>query len=117
MPFILVCSSDEKLRNLISTAFPSTHEIILSQDSDSCLDIFYDFITKKNNDIKMCILDIDEQKNALDIIEDFHLNYPHIRIIVIGKALSAELAQDAVRYGADGYLIKPIERETLISLI
>ena len=55
--------------------------------------------------------------DALDIIEDFHLNYPHIRIIVIGKALSAELAQDAVRYGADGYLIKPIERETLISLI
>ena len=55
--------------------------------------------------------------NGIDIIKRVKSNNPNIRFIVISGYREFEYARDALKYGADDYLLKPIKKEELISAI
>lgn len=55
--------------------------------------------------------------NGLEALEKLHAQFPHIKFIVLTMHEEREYVQKALKAGADGYLLKNIEREELENAI
>lgn len=55
--------------------------------------------------------------NGIDIIKRVKASNPNIRFIVISGYREFEYARDALKYGADDYLLKPIKKDELSASI
>lgn len=62
-------------------------------------------------DIKMPVID------GLELIENLYFRYPYIKTVIISGYADFEYAQKAIAYGVKGYLLKPVERESLIEIL
>lgn len=55
--------------------------------------------------------------NGLDALEKLHVSFPEIKFIVLTMHEEREYVQKALKVGADGYLLKNIDREELNNAI
>src|SRR5699024_7462338 len=55
--------------------------------------------------------------SGIDIIRESKAKYPDIHFIMISGYREFEYARDALKYGADDYLLKPIKKEELTAAL
>ena len=55
--------------------------------------------------------------NGLELIRQVREQYPDIRIIILSGYSNFEYARTALRYGVEDYLLKPIDQDTLSTLL
>lgn len=55
--------------------------------------------------------------SGLDLIEETHRRFPEIEFIIISGYREFDYAQTAIRSGVENYLLKPIDRDELISTL
>lgn len=72
----------------------------------------------QTNLVDIVITDIRMQKmSGLELSQILYQKYPHIKIIIMSGYAEFSYAQKALRYGALGYCLKPIEPEDLTQLL
>lgn len=62
-------------------------------------------------DIKMPVMD------GLELLENIYSRYPYIKTVIISGYADFEYAQKAIIYGVKGYLLKPVELESLVEIL
>jgi DNA-binding NarL/FixJ family response regulator len=55
--------------------------------------------------------------NGLDAVRQIHRSHPHVKVIILTMHRETQLAVDALRAGASGYLLKVSPGEELITAI
>jgi EAL domain-containing protein (putative c-di-GMP-specific phosphodiesterase class I)/CheY-like chemotaxis protein len=111
LPRVLVVDDDERIRRafrrILST---SGYEVELASDGTDALTLL------RARDFDVVVSDIGMPKldglALLRAIRESHLDVP---LVVVTGAPSMNNAIDALRYGAVGYLRKPVERDGLLS--
>ncbi|GAB4475433.1 MAG: hypothetical protein Kow0088_12290 [Anaerolineales bacterium] len=116
-PILLIVEDDPLMRDLIELAlrqhFSPPFEIHLASDGAKALEMI------KENPPTLIVLDILlPQMNGLQILQYLHehpTNGHRPRILIISALGVREVVQQAVDRGADGFLVKPFDTETLVS--
>ncbi|RCK71957.1 MAG: Stage 0 sporulation two-component response regulator (Spo0A) [Anaerolineae bacterium] len=116
-PILLIVEDDPLMRDILELAlrqhFSPPFDIRLAADGVKALEII------KECSPSLIVLDILlPQMNGLQILQqlrDHPLNSHRPRILVISALGVREVVQQAVDRGADDFLVKPFDTETLIA--
>lgn len=110
---ILICDDEEGIRESLKLILEDHYELILTEDSDQCLDCL-----KNSRNIGLVLLDIKmPNKNGLDTLKEIKDKHPkHIVIIVTGYQ-SVELIGEITKLGANGYITKPFDSKEIMKSI
>jgi CheY-like chemotaxis protein len=110
---ILICDDEEGIRESFKLILNETYNLIFATDGLQALEIL-----NKQQDIQLVLIDIKMPKvNGIEITKEIKLLSPHIKVIVVTGYESAEIAQEALAAGAEAYITKPFETNTVIKKI
>lgn len=72
----------------------------------------------KTTPVDILFLDIQMAKmNGIETAQFIFQNYPHIKIVILSGFHEFEYARSAMRFGAVAYLLKPVNKEDLYSVL
>ncbi|WP_028561769.1 response regulator transcription factor [Paenibacillus pinihumi] len=101
----------EGIKRTLSKRFPE-YRTYLASNAEEAVTLL------RNHRIDLALTDIMMPgMTGLELIRLTRSQYPHIRWVVISAYSEFSYAQEAVRLGAKDYLLKPIGKEALISMI
>ena len=113
----LLIVEDEKniaqgICEIIKRLCPINCSISMASDGEEACNMYI------NSHIDLIITDIRmQQMNGLDMIERFQTQSPDIQFIIISGYDDFYYAQRAIRYKVVDYLLKPVDKEALLSAI
>ncbi len=106
---ILIVEDDKNQRFLMNNYFGKKYEISMAGNYDE----FTVQLEKKIPDIIITDMNLEEDKNGLDIIKHTKEFNPFSRIIVLTAYANIENAVEAIKLGADHYVQKPVNLNEL----
>lgn len=110
---ILICDDEEGIRESLKLILEDHYELILTEDSDQCLDCL-----KNSRDIGLVLLDIKmPNKNGLDTLKEIKEKHPGQKVIIVTGYQSVELMGELSKLGADGYITKPFDSKEILKNI
>lgn len=110
---ILICDDEEGIRESLKLILEEHYELILTEDSDQCLDCL-----KNAGDIGLVLLDIKmPNKNGLDTLKEIKELHPGKKVIIVTGYQSVELLSEIKKLGADGYITKPFDSKGILESI
>ena len=110
---ILICDDEEGIRESLKLILEDQFDLVLTDNGNECLNIL-----KNTKDIGLVLMDIKmPQTSGLDILEKIKIGYPDINVIIVTGYKSVETATEAVRRGANGYIVKPFKSEEILSVV
>lgn len=111
---ILIVDDEKAILNSMEFTFRSNGytNIVSIQKSELLMDYI------KNNPIEIVLLDITMPNiSGEEILKKIKKNYPEIPVIMITGLNDVKMAVSCMKLGAEDYLLKPIERNRLLSSI
>lgn len=113
MKKILICHPDEATRESIKLILCNQFDMILNDDFSASQDVL-----KHAKDIFLFLLNIDSTKefspkNIKTILDD----YPKLKIIALSEHKFKLKADESIKLGATGVLIKPFKTEELLAIV
>ena len=110
---ILICDDEEGIRESLKLILGDHYNLIIAQDGDQCLECL-----RNSKEIKLVLIDIKMPKrNGLEIIKEIKEKHPATKIIVVTGYRSFETANEAIRLGASGYIVKPFKSEEILATV
>ncbi|MGE0174119.1 MAG: response regulator [Oligoflexales bacterium] len=113
---ILVVDDSMTARKLIKSALENTGiEILEAQDGNQGIDMLM-----QNPDVQLIFSDINMPwKNGLEMIEEIRGNasYSQIPICLLTTESSEEALDTAKRLGITAFLVKPVQKEQITTLV
>lgn len=101
----------EGIKRTIRKAFPG-HRVQLAENPDEAAQIL------RGGQIDVVLTDIlMPGMTGLELMQVSRSNYPHVKWVIISAYSEFAYAKEAVRLGAKDYMLKPIGKEALISMI
>lgn len=101
----------EGIKRTIRKAFPG-HGVQLAENPDEAAQIL------RGGQIDVVLTDIlMPGMTGLELMQVSRSNYPHVKWVIISAYSEFAYAKEAVRLGAKDYMLKPIGKEALISMI
>lgn len=111
---LLICDDEEGVRESLKLILSDFYELITVEDGTQAQDV----LKNSYQQIGLMLLDINIPKiSGLDILKQFKEDYPELPIIIATGYKSTEMATEAVRLGACGYIIKPFKSEEILSVV
>lgn len=113
---IMIIDDEEEIRNTIRVQVQDTgYEIIEAKDGEEAIKL----ISNENVLILDAIIcDVRMPKiNGVEAIAYFRKEYPSIPVIVLTGYPDVTLATEFMKEGAFDYLVKPVEKETLVNVV
>ena len=108
---ILICDDEEGIRESLKLILGDSYDLILTEDGAQCLEIL-----KNAADIGLVLIDIKMPKvNGLEILGEIKKKYPDLKVVVVTGYKSVETANEAVKLGASGYIVKPFKSEEILA--
>ena len=111
MSKILICAKEEGMRESWKLILEDIHELIVCTDIEQTMDVL-----QNAPSIKTLILDMDEQEQLDKSISTLRSKNTKLKITVISNHKKEEQAKEIVRNGADGYIMKPLRSEEVLSI-
>lgn len=113
MKKILICHPDEATRESLKLILCDHYELILTNSLEQSLDIL-----NHTKDVFLYLLNIDSTKefspkNVKTVLDD----YPKLKIIALSEHKLKLKAEEAVKQGASGVLIKQFKTEELLAIV
>lgn len=114
---ILIIEDDLDIRDILKNQLEQGgHQVIEAKDGQEGIDLM-----KKGSNllqVGLIITDIRMPKvNGVEAIDYIHANAPSIPIMVITGYPDTELAVNLLQKGVKEFLVKPVEKETLLSKV
>ena len=110
---ILICDDEENIRETVKLILGYHYSLFLVNSGEQAL-----YTLENNKDIKVVILDIKMPKvNGLDVLTEIKSKYPHIKIVMLTAYRSVEVAAEASRLGASGYIVKPFKSQEILETV
>ena len=109
---VLVVDDEPPVRSFLRTALEHTARVVEAEDGERALDILR---THGGDTIDLVLVDyILPKRSGLEVLELTKRNWPWIPVVLFTAFDSEDLAVQALRAGASGYLRKPIRVGALI---
>ncbi|WP_422803702.1 response regulator transcription factor [Streptococcus sp. FT1-106] len=110
MLHILLAEDDQVLQHLLATALRQEgYQVSLANDGQEALDIFeHDFIDFLITDVMMPKVD------GYELIDSLRLTKPDLPILILTAKGGLEDKEKGFGFGADDYMVKPIQLKELI---
>ena len=113
MPRILIADPDSSFcESLCESLRNEGHEIVGVDDGKAALEA----VTKGDWDLVLCEVDLPGAK-GLELLQRTQDLSPRTLILVVSSSPSLETAIEAIRYGAQDYLLKPISTKEVVDRI
>lgn len=111
---ILIIEDDQDIRDILKHQLEQGgHQVIEAKDGQEGIDLM-----KKGSNllqVGLIITDIRMPKvNGIEAIDYIHANAPSIPIMVVTGYPDTELAVNLLQKGAKEFLVKPVEKESLL---
>jgi len=114
MANILVVDDSIMIRKLIKTILENENHKVIAEASDG--EEAYNMYTKFNPDL--VTMDVSMPNvNGILAVKRIINNYPEANIIMVSAISQRDMVFEALESGAKHYIIKPITREKIISVI
>lgn len=113
---ILIVESQSSIRSIISDTFPDKKIHI---DTVRSIDLILEKFSEKSYDILIWQTDIakKDKTNGIELLEVITKDSPRTQIIIISDENDLDLAIEGIKAGAYQYMIQPINKKELTSLI
>ncbi len=110
---ILIIDDEEGVRESLKLILSDFYELIVTEDAGQGLDCL-----ANDKEIGLVLLDIKmPSSNGLEILKHIKNDYPGVGVIMVTIYASEETATEAVKLGADGYVVKPFKAEEILSVV
>jgi len=113
---VLICDDQLMVREGLNTILSNTEADIqivgLARDGAQALDL----IPKLNPNVVLMDLKMPVM-NGVQATQQIKKDHPHVRVLILTTYDADEWVFDAIRAGADGYLLKDADQEKLIQAI
>ena len=117
MPRILIIEDEEEIRSIVKHHLvKANYEVVEAEDGEKAIQK----INEGDNPLKVdaAICDIRMPKiNGIEAIAYFQREYPTLPLIVMTGYPETNLAMSLLRKGVKDYLVKPVEKETLLAAV
>ena len=110
---ILIYATDEYTREMLKAALINHLPLIITEDRAQCLDV----LKQKTSISKAFIAACAGKGDAdLELFEEISELKPELKVIAVGDHDTEDIAAQAVRHGAAGYIIIPAEPNAILTL-
>jgi DNA-binding NtrC family response regulator len=110
---ILICDDEEGIRESLNLILRDDYELLFAKNGEECLRTL-----SEDEGIRAVLIDIKmPRQNGIQITKEIKRLRPQVRVIMVTGYGSAEVAQEAIRAGADDYIVKPFEADKILSSI
>lgn len=102
----------QKVKKIIESQFEDFEIVTLAKDGHEALEII------KNNRIDLLITDIQmPEMTGLELVENIHVNYPHIKALILTGFGEFEYAKKAIQLDVVDFILKPLNKEDFIKIL
>ena len=107
---ILICDDEEWIRESLKLILENDYSLVFANCGRECIETL-----TANDDISLILLDIKMPKqNGLEITRQIKAQFPNKKVIIVTGYKSTEVAQEAIKSGADDFIIKPFESQDIL---
>ncbi|MGO4497843.1 response regulator [Paenibacillus sp. 2RAB27] len=110
---VLVVDDEKNIRERLVKSFPwneAGFQVIGSAgDGQEALELIKEYLPHVVlTDIRM------PEMNGLELAKAIQETYPHIKVLILSAYDDFKYAQEAIRYGIKGYLLKPVMKDEIV---
>ena len=110
---ILICDDEESIRESLKAIIGDYYPLIICESPETTL-----YTLAQDKSIHLALIDIKMPKiNGLDLLATIKKEHPKVKVIVVTGYKSVEIAAEATRLGANGYIVKPFKGEEILEKI
>lgn len=110
---IMIIDDEEGVRESLKLILGDQYDLIVAENGEAALEIL-----RNAKDVGVALMDIKmPRRDGLSILKQMHARHPRLKIIMVTGYKSVETAQEAVRLGASGYIVKPFKAEEILSTV
>ncbi len=107
---ILICDDEEGVRESLKLILVNHYDLILCDSHEQCLSCL-----ANSKEIGLLFLDIKMPDiDGLKTLKTIQENYSGLKTVVITGYNSVEVAAEALKLGARGYIVKPFKTEDVL---
>ena len=112
-PKILIVDDEEGVRESLKLILSDYYDLIVMENGEQALECL-----KNAKDVGLVLMDIKmPRKSGLDVLKEMKALSPSLKVIIVTGYRSVETAQEAVRLGASGYIVKPFKSDEILSTV
>ncbi len=114
---VLVVDDSDFMRMMLTDILSKNgHRILQYKSGEECLDRLKDKTGDINADV--CILDIKMPgMNGLEVLERIKKDYSDVKVIMLSALCTEEVVKKALELGADGFVAKPFQPNSILERI
>ncbi len=110
---ILICDDEEGVRESLKLILGDFYDLVVIEDPEVIPDTL-----SRNKDIKLTLLDVKMPKiDGLDALKTIKTSFPSVNVIMVTGYKSVEIAAEATKRGACGYIVKPFKSEEILEKV
>ncbi len=109
---ILIIDEQLELREVIKFALEDKYAVATVMGAEEALKYMAD------NPVNLVLLDIDMIKiDGITALKEIKKRYPETEVIMLSADATLETVRKAIKLGAFGFLMKPLDNEELIKIV
>ena len=110
---ILICDDEEGVRESLKLILGDFYDLVVIDDPELLPEVL-----SKNKEIKLTLLDVKMPKvGGLDALKSIKKSFPSVNVIMVTGYKSVEIAAEATKLGACGYIVKPFKSEEILEKV
>ncbi len=110
---ILICDDEEGVRESLKLILGDFYDLVVIEDPELIPEVL-----SKNKDVKLTLLDVKMPKiGGLDALKAIKTSSPSVNVIMVTGYKSVEIAAEATKLGACGYIVKPFKGEEILEKV
>lgn len=110
---ILICDDEEGVRESLKLVLGEFYDLVVVENPEQAFEIL-----NNAKDIKLMLLDVKMPKmNGIDALKAVKQKFPSLHVIMVTGYKSVEIAAEATKLGACGYIVKPFKSEEVIEKV
>ena len=110
---ILICDDEEGVRESLKLILGEFYDLVIVESPLQAFEIL-----ENTKDIKLLLLDVKMPKiNGLEALKIVKDKFPSIKVIMVTGYRSVEIATEATKNGASGYIVKPFKSEDILETV
>lgn len=111
---IMIVDDEEGVRESLKLVLGDHYDLLVCETGGAALEL----LQTAHPEVGVIMMDIKmPKKSGLETLEELHKKYPKIKVIIVTGYKSVETAQEAVRLGASGYIVKPFKGDEILATV